>query len=108
MKKYYICKYDSNYADEFDLEGFSLFTEKEYKEYFNTIPKLDFYDKDIYFGTNECQNFSNVDELNNDLDWYELTKKEYKSVKNLLGKEYGTLTPRNILDNLFELPRRKK
>lgn len=107
-ESYYLCLYDSNYADEFDVEGFSLFNEEEYKIYTETIEQLDFNDFDIYFGTNEYQIISGVDDLKHSLDWKKISEDEYNVIHEIVGSEYGLLTPRGILDDLFELPRKKK
>jgi hypothetical protein len=50
--KYYLVKYEDNYADEFDIQGFRIFTEVELKA-FKTLVKTAKYPQEVYFGTNE-------------------------------------------------------
>ena len=37
---YYLVKYNDNWADEIDIEGFALFTEEEYDEFISMINKV--------------------------------------------------------------------
>lgn len=94
--KYYIVKENSNYADEFDIEGFKLCqatsidqVKQDILEQYADEDGID-YPLELYFGSNESQSYNSEEELFNDLIIQEISEIEYNSIIKILGKSYGT------------------
>ena len=90
-----LVKFSRDWADEFDVEGFAIFTKKEWED---AVEKFESekYHVSYFFGTNEGWE----DEIDSDwLDNYnvtEITDEEYTIIENLFGVEYGVFP--NLLD----------
>jgi hypothetical protein len=79
--KHFLVKEDSNYADEFDLQGFKLFEAESEEDLKSTIllRVLDGgeFPLDKYFGTNEVIEIEDEEALWNMLDITEISKTDY-------------------------------
>jgi hypothetical protein len=85
MKKYYIITIRANYADEFDVTAFKVFSEEELKNWKKSY--IDEYGTDYhdaYFGTNE-----EVEISFNDYKIKEISENDYKTLKNLDLLKFG-------------------
>ena len=83
-----LLQWDSNWADEMDIYGFSLMEKAdwvEYKKYLHDL-KGGF---TFYIGTNEEIEYSNGRELLNEITVTEITDKEAATVEKLFGGEGG-------------------
>jgi hypothetical protein len=87
--KYYLVKYEDNYADEFDIQGFRIFTEVELKA-FKTLVKTAKYPQEVYFGTNESISYDSFTDYMSRLDIEEVTEEEASLLTKLFG--YDTTT----------------
>jgi len=93
-KKYYLVEQETNYADEFDLEGFWIqeaeSEEKLKKELVqNLIGERGDFPMEIYFGSNEAVEFENENDYISTLKISEITKEEYDVVVKLFGGAFG-------------------
>ena len=61
---FYFVHFDDNYADEFDLSGFRVFTDPEYMEFMNNLEKIKF-PFECYFGTNESVSYKTLENYKN-------------------------------------------
>jgi hypothetical protein len=79
--KLVICK--SNYADEFDTEGFAVWTDEEWKEFQanTTFPSY------VYIGTNEEIQFDSLEEWKRCFTAKTITDEEAKRFNKLFGNE---------------------
>lgn len=111
MGKYYLARYCTNYADEFDIKGFVAFTENEYKEFQTSQQKLksleeegkfDITDYEVGFGTNEYLTFDSVDEVINAIEVQPITEQEYNTLSNLNLTSFGELTLFDFFYNAYE------
>ena len=87
--KHFLVIENSNYADEFDLQGYRLFkanSEEELKELL--LEDRDF-PEEFYFGTNECIEIDSEEEFFDCLDIQEISKEQYKVLEKLLGDSFG-------------------
>lgn len=62
---YYLVKYSDNWADEMDIEGFAVFTQKEFCDFSNAIEEIMNLIKNgktytYWFGTNEGVEYDHV------------------------------------------------
>lgn len=96
MDKYYLVKWDSNWADEMDIHGFVLFGEKEFKEFkealnmFKSDERVDEYGEfSFYIGSNEEVTYENANELISEFKIEEITKEAFDIILNTLGGSYG-------------------
>lgn len=89
--KQYLIKTSTNWADEIDLEGFTILDEKKLEEAKKEIAELvddDFY-ACVYVGTNEDMDVSAEDVLDELNSAVLLSPEEYKILNSHFGKVYG-------------------
>lgn len=90
-KDYLLVKFCHDWADEFDVYGFSIHTKEEWeahKKRVKSIPNL--FPQDMYFGTNEYIKFKTVEDYTeNYCKIIEITKDEYDVLFKFFGKDYG-------------------
>lgn len=82
--------YSGNYADEFDVNGFSVMSDTELKEYLDAA-KRDFKRGTVEhnFGTNEFVQWESYDDFKSELAIFPITPKQAKFVLKMFGREYG-------------------
>lgn len=86
-----LVEWNTNWADEMDIQGFCLLeveTIEDLKEQIRNHP----YNKskmEICIGTNEEIYYSDVSEFMQDLSFEHLSENEYEVVNKLFGKEWG-------------------
>jgi hypothetical protein len=84
MKKYLV-KESSDWADEFDIEGFKIIeAESEEKVEEKLIDGRKF-PCELYFGTNEAQEYETKEELLNDVEIVEISEEEVKVFEKFFG-----------------------
>ena len=76
--RHILVKYCSNWADEFDIQGFAIMNEEEYIQWIEDFRKAEETDYDWYFGTNECICYWNFEK-----DW-SVTNLSKEEVLNLV------------------------
>lgn len=82
--KYYLVKYNGNYADEFDVYFHDVMTEEDLLNLKHAVSKTHWEDKEFYFGTNECLTLSTeeiMEELS--INAIEITKEQFKVLLEL-------------------------
>jgi hypothetical protein len=88
-----LVKYDSNWADEMDIDGFQLFTDKQWEKYQKDFQKRFKKDKSYtyYVGTNEDIEYGDFDEFMSDFKVSEITDEEAAVLEKLFDnlKDYG-------------------
>lgn len=77
MSEYILVKYSDNYADEFNIEGFWVGTPNEWEDIKDVMKKQNF-PVEIYFGTNECMEYSNYQNWERQFTISKITDEEYK------------------------------
>ena len=92
--KHYLIIENSNYADEFDLQGFVIKDAESEEALKKQILEGVLEDEgdfpiEKYFGTNEYTEISDENELWSMLSIYEINEKEYKILLKLLGPHFG-------------------
>lgn len=83
-----IIKWDSNWADEMDIQGFVIVdakAAKEFKDQLKTV-KNGF---TVCIGTNEDIEYSNGKDMLSDLTFEDLSEDEAETIINAIGDEYG-------------------
>ena len=86
--KYYVLKFEDNYADEFDVSGIILTTENELNEFNdaikwlkeNWIPKGENKYRgeiEVYFGTNEFLKYRDWKQVRNSFKEFEVSESVY-------------------------------
>jgi hypothetical protein len=85
---YYLIEIHTNWADEMDIDGFEVKTEKEYNEWKEGWDKLQGRNIEMFVGNNE-----EVDVSFEDFDIKKISKEEYFILKklNLLSFGYTSL-----------------
>lgn len=94
MEKYKLVIGDKNYADEFDVEAYGVFTETQWKNKVKAMKELFEHngEVDAYFGTNEFLYFTSFKEWQSCLRIKNITEDEAKFLKKSFGPEniWGT------------------
>lgn len=85
----YLVKYSDNYADEFDIQGFRLFTETEYNEWDAEVCKLYYWPATYQFGTNEDITYEDFDSYRYKIDVLEISEERYNFMSKCFGTTYG-------------------
>ncbi len=89
--EYLLVKFNDNYCDEFDVDGFNIMSEQEFKDYLEEwkkeIEKNGF--DEFYFGTNECLTYEGVDEFEKRFTTEPLTEEEALVLKKFFKSSYG-------------------
>jgi hypothetical protein len=81
-----LVKYDSNWADEMDINGFKVLTNEQWEKYQKDFKKL--FKKECYsyyVGTNEEIEYSDFDEFISDFKTSEITDEEAAVIEKLFG-----------------------
>ena len=83
--KYYLIRYKGNYADEFNVESFSVETEEEYNEFLSAMKKVENNGEyiSINVGTNESIEYDDIEEYTSDLTITEISESDYETFKKL-------------------------
>lgn len=95
MSKYYLMKFESDYCDEFNVQGFSLITLDQYKMYQFVADNKDKHTEsfDIGFGTNEEIYFENLSEFLDCISIDEISTNDHRSINAYFGDNYGLVHP---------------
>ena len=93
----YVVSFYSNYADEFDVESFSLIDSIEYKHFQNILEKIDFPEREFYFGTNESIILSS-EEIKTSFNFTKITKPVRDTIINYIGSDFGLISPTRIIE----------
>ena len=89
--KYYLVRYNGNWADEFDVYFHQVMSGKELNELEDAVASTDWEREEFYFGTNEALDFS-TSEL---LKWINaaepITEEQFKVLEelDLLSVSFG-------------------
>jgi len=102
--KYYLYKFSDNWADEMDLEGFAILTENQ-KDVALTKIKREFKKGGtISFGTNEDNEYENLNAIMGCIEIDTITSQQYHTMKSIFPDGYfGQLGPLDY-DSLDEFP----
>ena len=97
-EEFYVVSFYSNYADEFYMESFSLIDSIEYKHFQNILEKIDFPEREFYFGTNEAIILSS-EEIKTSFNFTKITKPVRDAIINYIGGDFGiTISPTRIIE----------
>ena len=105
MEQMLLIKFDSNYADEFDTEGFIVMSQSEWLKHITHVEKhFEKWNKthepdrwgnrhgiEVYFGTNESMIYETFDCYRRSFKVAELSESDYEVLKRLFGKSYGPI-----------------
>lgn len=91
---YVLVTFWDNYADEFDVQGFTICRAKQWEEYVEDLEDRGQWPQAYYFGTNEGLEWVSFEDYRRNFGVEEITKEEYKTLKKLFGiknlyDEYG-------------------
>lgn len=82
--QYVLIKYDDNWANEFDVNGFFATTLEEWEKFINEVSKAS-YPQEVYFGTNEFIEFETFEDFYNKLTITKISEKEFNILSKLLA-----------------------
>ena len=98
--------WDGDWADEFNMFGFEMITEKEYKQLVDALIAAinDGNDssQEYYFGTNEFMMYTYSEILDNLNDSRKLSLDEYEVILNIFGAHAGQTFLSSIQERLEE------
>ncbi len=97
--KYYLYTFSDNWADEMDVQGFAIMTEKQKDISLSAIRRYYKNGGEISFGTNESNDYDSLEDVLACVEFKEISKSEYESVLNVFeGSTMGELGPLKILE----------
>lgn len=103
MKKFYILKYEDNWADEMDIQSFVILNEEDKIKFYDKAKNnLDKLNKELVvcLGTNEEIIFKKGSDFIKKLKVKEMSETEANIIKNYISKKY--YGPADILWNIKE------
>lgn len=80
-----LVKFHDNWADEFNVYGFSVFTEKAYEAWLKLLPYVEYGDE-FYFGTNEGISYRNHTEYLRQIEVIDLSEPEAEALIRLFPR----------------------
>jgi len=87
---YKLLKFRKNYADEFDVHGIKVMSDKEYDEFVTGIKK--YFDNhevsEMYFGSNEYLDFTSLEDVERCLTVVDISD-VHSAIRNILGDSFG-------------------
>lgn len=89
MIKYYLVKYNGNYADEFDVYFHTVMTDEELDSTKKIISETNWKEKDFYFGTNEWIEVSTNELLSALNNAVQITEEQFKVLQELDVEHIG-------------------
>jgi len=90
---YVLARYSFNYADEFDIQGFKVFTGTEWQEELRLIESA-IYPVESGFGTNEFVEFNSAKGFLDSIDTSAISKQDYETLRKLFpGGHVGAPNP---------------
>ena len=98
MEKQILIKFDANYADEFDVEGFVVMSASAWEEH-KTMAK-EFFENgghaEQYFGTNEYVEFDSYEDYMSAIKTTELDETQYEVLETLFNEHRNAYTWKDI------------
>jgi len=94
-----LVKFSTNWSDEFDVDGFALYSKEEWNNIVKKFKEAEEY-QGCYFGTNKgwSKEEINPDWLNN-YSSIEITDSEFTIIKKIFGEGYGIfISPLNVIE----------
>lgn len=99
MDKFYLLKFQQDYADEFDVYGFKIYNEEDYNKYLE-LTKENYLKREetnhrkqkvvtISFGTNEEVEFYSLENYLKSFDLVEITEDEFNILNKLFDGSFG-------------------
>ena len=82
--------FKSNWADEFDVEGFKIFEKEEWEDLVEEMHTEVEFPHECHFGTNEWIDFESPEEYLACCKIQELTYLEATVIEQKIGSEHGT------------------
>lgn len=93
----YLAKFRMDYCDEFNVYGYSIWDSEQFSEFENLKLKDDLTEHEVYFGTNEYFEATGKD-FYDAIEISEITEDVANIISEAFGKEWGTMTPSEIVD----------
>ena len=88
-KKMVLVKFDDNYADEFDVEGFRVMSAQEWNDYVKKIEACKNWPQSKYFGTNEGCEWDCFEDYLSCFKIKPLTPGQARTIKESIGESFG-------------------
>jgi hypothetical protein len=87
MEEKVLLQWDTNWADEMDINGFAIMDKSEWEDYKKMLKNKErFY---IYIGTNEEIDYNNGNELLKEISVKNISDDEVKTIRKFFGSEGG-------------------
>jgi len=88
MAQKILVSWDTNWADEMDISGWSIMTEKEATEFKEKLKNIKSWFT-ICVGTNEDIEYASGKDLLDELEFKKITEEEEKIIKKFFGDSFG-------------------
>lgn len=91
-EKMFLVKYEDNWADEMDIYGCAIMSEKDVDAYFKAFRKVDA-SYSWYIGTNEEINFYSYEDFKHKFEIKEISPEEAKVLSKFGFERFGLFPP---------------
>lgn len=92
-----LVKWSSNWADEMDIQGFSIMKKQEWEHYKKEVIKLKNFC--IYVGTNEEIDYRSGEDLLEEITIKKISPEEERLIKKFIGSKFGNTNFLYATDN---------
>lgn len=96
----YVVTFRDNHQDEFDVQGFKIMTEKEYRTYEELAYSITW--EFAFYANNEALVYTNGEDFLSRIDYKEITNNEYDTLEKIFGSEFGTFISEDYLQNILD------
>jgi hypothetical protein len=96
----YLAIFTDNHGEEFDVHGFKIMTEKEVDEFEELANSITWSFE--YYANTECLFFSNGEDFLSRIEFKEISKDEYNTLKKVFNGEFGTFIGEEYLKTILD------
>ena len=101
MTEYIMITENHNWADEFDIYGFTIMSKNEWNSIKEEINDLNLRDREFYFGTNEYLQWNTGKDFLRNCSEKEISFEDYKSLIKIFTSNKSDLQMINFIQNKY-------
>lgn len=95
-----LVKYDDNWADEMDIEGFTIVSDEAWEKFVSFVSPERFSNYTFYIGTNEEIEFDSVEDIFRALAAINISPEDAKAIKDNFNLPYGFFPVAGLLEKI--------
>lgn len=96
----YLVTFNDNHGDEFDVNGFTIMTDREVDEFEELASSITW--EFVFYANTESLNFSNGEDFLSRIEYKEIDKDQYAVLEKIFGGEFGTFISTEYLQTILD------